>query len=163
MARKAELHRRGVDRGTSSWRNSSRKSGPDPQDSTIAVKGHPQHGMLLVQGQGRRRSSSCWIMRNTAIWRPALQSMSRASWWQRICGTASCKIFRRPCRNTSPHEKWNMPEKEDVVSRRSLKGRPRLCGQEAHRTVSDVPVYYESIQAMPAKMTKWIYTVHPIG
>ena len=23
------------------------------------------------------------------------------SWWQRICGTASMKIFRRPCRNIS--------------------------------------------------------------
>ena len=49
--------------------------------------------MLLMKRRLVARSSFCWSMRNTVTWRPALQSMSRASWWQRICGTASMTNF----------------------------------------------------------------------
>ncbi len=69
-----------------------------------------------------------------------MQSMSRASWWQRICGTASMKIFRRPCRNISL-KKWNMPKKENVVSEIIEKAVP--VPDNSAQDYSDVPVYYE--------------------
>ncbi len=67
----------------------------------IAVEGISAHGTPLMKRKSAARSSSCWSMRNTAIWQLVLQSMSRASWWQRIYGTASMRIFKRLCRNIS--------------------------------------------------------------
>ena len=117
------------------------------------------HGMRLMKRRSAARSSSCWSMRNTAIWRPALQSMSRANWWQRICGTASMKIFRRPYRNISL--KNGICRKKKMWCRRSLK-RLCLCRTTAHRTIR-MCLFTTSRSAMPKKMTRWIYIAHPIG
>ena len=127
--------------------------------TTSQSKGISAHGTPLMKQKSAAKSSSCWSMRNTAIWRPVLQSMSRASWWQRICGTASMKIFRRPCRNISL--KNGICRKKKMWYRRSLK-RLRLCRTTAHRTIR-MCLSTMSRSAMPKKMTRWIYTVHPIG
>ena len=54
------------------------------------------HGMRLMKRRSAARSSSCWSMRNTGMKLPALRSMSRENWWQKICGTALMRTFRMP-------------------------------------------------------------------
>lgn len=54
------------------------------------------HGMRLMKRRSVARSSSCWSMRNTGMKLPALRSMSRENWWQKICGTALMRAFRMP-------------------------------------------------------------------
>lgn len=54
------------------------------------------HGMRLMKRRSAARSSSCWSMRNTGMKLPALRSMSRENWWQKICGTALMRISRMP-------------------------------------------------------------------
>lgn len=44
------------------------------------LRGISAHGTLLMKRKLAAKSSSCWSMRNTAIWRLVLQSMSMASW-----------------------------------------------------------------------------------
>lgn len=57
-------------------------------------------------------------------------------------------------------EKWNMPKKK-MWYRRSLK-RLCLCRTTARRTIR-MCLSTMSRSAMPKKMTRWIYTVPPIG
>ncbi len=104
----------------------------------IAVEGISAHGMLLMKRKSVARSSSCWSMRNTAIWRPVLQSMSRENWWQKICGTASMRIFRRMQKISL---KMEYAEKKNVVSEQLKKSVP--VADNSAQDYSDVPVYYE--------------------
>lgn len=48
----------------------------------IAVEGHLGTWHAVDETEvGGEKFSSCWNMRNTAIWRLVLQSMSRRRWW----------------------------------------------------------------------------------
>ena len=79
---------------------------------------------------------------------------------QRICGTASMKIFRRPYRNISL--KNGICRKKKMWCRRSLK-RLRLCRTTAHRTIR-MCLFTTSRSAMPKKMNEGGFiTAHPIG
>ena len=127
--------------------------------TTSQSRGISVNGTLLMKRKSVAKSSSCWNMRNMAIWRLVLQSMNRASWWQRICGTASMRLFRRLCRNISL--KNGICRKKKMWCRRSLK-RMCLCRITTHRTIR-MCLSTMSRSAMPKKMTRWIYTALPIG